>query len=225
MKPICDTPEMMRVTVVILLGTCWLACAAVVRAESPATTEPNFIRDVVPVLTKAGCNAGACHGAFSGRGGFRLSLLGFDPDADYDALVRDARGRRVSATAPENSLLLRKAGGLMPHGGGLRMTVDSESHQIVRNWLDHGTPGPDASRLQVTALKVSPADVVLNVTRSVSEGAIQARSANEGGHGQNPSLARRACIQAVWSDGVAQDVTKWALFDSSDNNVAEVTAG
>ena len=118
---------------------------------------------MIPTLTKAGCNGGACHGAFSGRGGFRLSLLGFDPEADFDALVRDGRGRRTSASAPENSLLLRKAGGTIPHGGGLRMSAGSESHTIVRNWLSRGAPGPDASHLRVTALKVEPADVVLTL--------------------------------------------------------------
>ncbi|MCX7421047.1 MAG: DUF1549 and DUF1553 domain-containing protein [Planctomycetia bacterium] len=204
------------ISAVTLFASYLLRPITVAAVESPTATAPNFVRDVVPVLTKAGCNAGACHGAFSGRGGFRLSLLGFDPDADFDAIVHDTRGRRISATAPENSLLLRKAGGLMPHGGGLRMTSGSESHTIVRSWLDHGAPGPDATRLHVTTLKVTPADVVLQLTRNDSEGDRSQTLDNE-----KHTLVRRVNVEAIWSDGITQDVTRWALFDSGDNNVAE----
>ena len=76
-----------------------------------------FQRDVMPVLTKAGCNSGRCHGAFQGRGGFRLSLLGFDPLADFEALTKERRGRRISPAAPDKSLLLLKATATVPHGG------------------------------------------------------------------------------------------------------------
>ena len=132
-----------------------------------SAAEPTFVRDVIPVLTKSGCNSGACHGSFGGRGGFRLSLLGFDPEADHDSLVKDARGRRVSAAAPEQSLILRKASGVTPHGGGLRLPPGSESFEIVRRWLDRGAAGVDSARLAVTALKVEPGDVLLTLTRSV----------------------------------------------------------
>lgn len=195
MKQVCQKFDALSVIAFVLLTTWSMAWT-----EMVSGAEPNFIRDVVPVLTKAGCNGGACHGAFSGRGGFRLSLLGFDPEADYDSLVRDARGRRVSEAAPENSLVLRKAGGLMPHGGGLRLAAGSESYTTLRNWLDHGAPGPAANSLRVTALKLAAPELLL------------ARN-------QSATLA----VQAVWSDGVAQDVTKWALFDSRDNDVAEVS--
>jgi len=73
------------------------------------------------VLTKAGCNMGACHGSFQGRGGLRLSLLGYDPVRDYDALVKFSRGRRVSPTAPDQSLMLLKGTGRIPHGGDVRL--------------------------------------------------------------------------------------------------------
>src|SRR5678810_1111473 len=101
-----------------------LASWAGTRAIS-AEPEPNFIKDVVPVLTKAGCNAGACHGSFQGRGGFRLSLLGVDPAADYEAIFKGARGRRVSLGSPESSLLMQKALGAVPHGGGRRIEASS----------------------------------------------------------------------------------------------------
>lgn len=207
---------MNRVCLIIVVTV--LLAAESVRAETPTDVGTNFVRDVIPVLTKAGCNSGACHGAFSGRGGFRLSLLGFDTDADFDALVRDGRGRRTSATAPENSLLLRKAGGLIPHGGGLRLAAGSDSFSIVRNWLSNGVPGPETSRLHVTALKVSPSDAVLTLARRASEGVNEQDAERR----DRPSLTRRASVQAIWSDGLVQDVSKWALFDSSDNNVAEV---
>src|SRR5688572_6911395 len=80
----------------------------------------SFSRDVVPALTRAGCNSGACHGSFQGRGGFRLSLLGFDPQADFDSLTREARGRRIFPALPEQSLLLLKPTGTVAHGGGKR---------------------------------------------------------------------------------------------------------
>src|SRR5437899_410516 len=81
----------------------------------------NFGNQVVPVFTKLGCNSGGCHGKASGQNGFKLSLLGFEPDVDYMALVKEARGRRLFPASPENSLLLRKAVGSLPHGGGKRM--------------------------------------------------------------------------------------------------------
>src|SRR5690348_6553291 len=83
-------------------------------ADGPAVS---FSRDVQPALTKAGCNAGACHGSFQGRGGMQLSLLGYDPLADYETLFLTGRGRRVNTVSPDESLLLRKASGRMPHGG------------------------------------------------------------------------------------------------------------
>src|SRR5438067_193989 len=88
-----------------------------------AEPEPlSFARDVVPAMTRSGCNSGSCHGSFQGRGGFRLSLLGFDPSADFDALTREARGRRVFPAVPEQSLVLLKPLGAVAHGGGKRLT-------------------------------------------------------------------------------------------------------
>src|SRR5687767_9983520 len=97
------------------LGLVALLGAGVVARASEA---PDFATRVVPALTKAGCNAGSCHGAALGRGGFRLSLLGYDPGADYDSLVREYEGRRVDLARPEKSLVLRKPTGELEHGGG-----------------------------------------------------------------------------------------------------------
>src|SRR5438067_7385492 len=96
-----------------------LALTGAVRAA-----DVTFERDVLPVLTRLGCNAGACHGKARGQNGFQLSLLGFDPDFDHDALTREGRGRRVFPASPGDSLLLRKATAQVPHGGGRRLEPD-----------------------------------------------------------------------------------------------------
>src|SRR5688572_24081427 len=116
----------------LLLAAPWMVCAQ--------EAGPHFVRDVVPALTKAGCNAGACHGSFQGRGGFRLSLLGFDPAADYETIAIDSRGRRVLPSSPENSLLLRKATGAVPHGGGVRLTAGQPAYKILHDYIAAGLP-------------------------------------------------------------------------------------
>ncbi len=160
----------------------------------------DFRRDVVPVLTKVGCNGGTCHGSFKGRGDFRLSLLGFDPLADYDALTKESRGRRVSVAAPMASLILRKPTGRLPHGGGFRLADDSESFHILRRWIEGGAPGPAADDPVVVRLEVTPSELVLQPD---AEAALQ--------------------VRAVWSDGVTRDVTRWALYDAQDEQMIEVS--
>jgi hypothetical protein len=168
-----------------------------------AGQEPSFIKDVVPVLTKAGCNAGACHGSFQGRGGFRLSLLGFDAAADYEAIFKGARGRRVSLASPESSLLMQKALGVVPHGGGRRIEPGSASHEALLGYLSRGAAVPSDWKLHVQSLTPEPKTVTLELNKAVS---VQSR--------------------ARWSDGEERSVSTWALYDSSDPPVAEVnTAG
>src|SRR5581483_671695 len=96
---------------------------------------PDFDTEVLPVLTRAGCNSGACHGAAAGRGGFRLSLWGSDPAADHDALVRESEGRRVNLSRPERSLLLLKPTGQLRHGGGRRLSPDDPGAARILAWL------------------------------------------------------------------------------------------
>src|SRR5436305_13984968 len=121
----------------VLVGV--LACAAspLLGAESAAKTV-TFEFDIQPLLTKFGCNAGACHGKSRGQNGFALSLLGFDSDFDYAALVAEGRGRRVFSAAPEDSLILRKTTGLHPHGGGKRFDVGSAPYQDFLEWIEAG---------------------------------------------------------------------------------------
>lgn len=180
---------------------CSLACLWMIAATETASAEGvSFVRDVVPVLTRAGCNGGACHGSFQGRGGFALSLLGFDPAADFESLVNAARGRRISATHPSGSLMLRKASGLMPHGGGQRVVPGSESFEILRRWLTDGAQS-QKTPLTVTALQVDAGQMLLRQDEK-----------------------QQISVRATWSDGVTQDVTRWALLDSRDSDVAEVAS-
>lgn len=184
----------------------WLVVAVLaisacpLRGGEPVSAKPlSFVRDVVPVLTKAGCNSGACHGSFQGRGGFRLSLLGFDPHADYDALVREARGRRVFPADPESSLFLLKPTGRMAHGGGRKLHRESEGYRILREWIAQGMPAPTADDPKISALTPSILAAVLKA-------------------GQIVELT----VRASWSDRRHQDASAWALYDSTDDRVAEV---
>ena len=96
----------------------------------------SFVNDVMPVFTKAGCNVGVCHAkAGGGQKGFQLSLLGFEPREDFDHLVNEGRGRRLSIAAPECSLLLLKASGQVPHGGGVRLDPSSDGYALIRDWI------------------------------------------------------------------------------------------
>ena len=119
----------------------------------------SFRFDVLPILTKAGCNSGGCHGKAEGQNGFKLSIFGFDADADHDALVSEGRGRRVHLSAPEHSILLRKATAEMPHGGGARIAKDSVWYQRLRRWIAEGARDAPAPDSEVTAINVFPAEV------------------------------------------------------------------
>src|SRR5262245_47650908 len=98
----------------------------------------SFASDILPILTKAGCNAGGCHGKAEGQAGFKLSVFGFDPEADFQAIVMEGRGRRIFSAAPEQSLLVRKAAGLSPHGGGRKIPQDSLGYRRLLRWLAEG---------------------------------------------------------------------------------------
>ncbi|HEX5103677.1 MAG TPA: DUF1549 and DUF1553 domain-containing protein [Pirellulaceae bacterium] len=170
------------------------------QAEDAGQQPVSFRRDVIPALTKAGCNAGACHGSFQGRGGFRLSLLGFDPEADYETIAVDSRGRRVLPTSPASSLLLLKATGAVPHGGGVRLTADQPAYAILHDYIAAGLPAPSADEPRIAGLDVSPLDAVLQ-----------------------PGESTHLQVTARWSDGSTRDVTEWALFDARDATATEVT--
>lgn len=164
-----------------------------------AAAPPSFARDVVPAMTKSGCNIGACHGSFQGRGGMQLSLLGYDPIADYETLFLTGRGRRVNTSSPAESLLLRKASGAMPHGGGLRMRPDTEAYRILHDYIANGLARPTVADPVVVEIVVSPKTLTLA-----------------------PGATANLNVSARWSDGEVRDVTKWALFDSQNRQTVEI---
>src|SRR5688500_13954721 len=146
-------------------GTTTLAVEANgAKATVPVTVEKfavdipvSFSREIEPILTKAGCNSGACHGASLGRGGFRLSLFGFDPAFDHSQIVGSNEGRRVVVHDPERSILLAKPSLVMEHGGGERLKQNGRDYARVRQWLEDGAPAPSAKDPFVAKLEVFPA--------------------------------------------------------------------
>ncbi|HEX3997688.1 MAG TPA: DUF1549 domain-containing protein [Pirellulales bacterium] len=137
------------------------APAVAAGSPAPAGQNLNFVNDIVPVLTKYGCNSGGCHGRGSGQNGFKLSLFGFDPPADYSALVDEGDGRRISWTAPDESLMLLKPTGKVPHGGGVRFDADSAAYRQLRLWIAAGTPWGDDRAPQLASIAVEPAEKIL----------------------------------------------------------------
>jgi hypothetical protein len=159
----------------------------------------DFRTEVVPLLSRLGCNAGGCHGKASGQNGFKLSLFGSDPAFDAEAIVREARGRRIFPAAPAQSLLLLKATGQVPHGGGKRFTADSEEYRLLRRWIEAGAPASASGTAAVVRLRVTPADRVLK-------------------HGEGQQLA----VVAVYADGGERDVTRQAEYFGNLDTVATV---
>jgi len=161
----------------------------------------SFVNDVEPVLTKAGCNAGVCHAkAGNGQNGFRLSLLGFEPQEDFEHLVREGRGRRVSPAAPDSSLLLMKASGKVPHGGGIRLDAQAQGYALLRAWIQQGAVYDGESAPQLASIAVQPARASVQP------------------HGQQQLSA-----VAHYSDGSQRDITGIALYESNDKAMAAVS--
>ena len=127
-------------------------------AGEPVGTVPSFRNDVVPILTRQGCNQGACHGKGAGQNGFRLSLRGYAPELDYRWITREFDGRRIDPRAAETSLLLRKATGEAPHEGGKRVRRGGREYQLLLDWLRAGTPGPNKDDAEVRKLELTPGD-------------------------------------------------------------------
>ena len=175
-----------------------LAFATPLGAAEPVT----FERDVQPLLTRYGCNAGACHGKARGQNGFQLSLLAYDHDFDFDAIVTEARGRRVFPANPSFSLLLRKASGQVPHGGGKKLPEGSPAYRTLEAWIAAGTPRTPASAPTLERITVSPD------SRLMAFGATQ-----------------QLTVTARYSDGTTRDVTHLAQFSSSESVYAAVDAG
>lgn len=160
----------------------------------------HFTNQIVPIFTKLSCNSGGCHGKASGQNGFKLSLLGFYPDEDYEFLVKEGRGRRLFPTSPAQSLLLTKPIGRSPHGGGKRMDVDSYEYRLIYRWIEQGMPAGKPDDAHVVAIKCLP------------EGRVMDRKSEQ-----------QITVTAIYSDGSTEDVTRMALFEPNDPEMAEVS--
>lgn len=174
----------------------WLLVLAIFVGE---TDKPpvDFDTEIVPVLTRYGCNAGACHGAAAGRGGLKLSLFGSRPEQDHEAIVRQFLGRRVNLAMPDRSLILLKPTGEMEHGGDLRFDLDSAAGQQMLNWIRQGADRNQMRKL--VRFYVEPSSRVVEAGQSV-----------------------RLRAMAEFDDQTKQDVSAWTVFESEDNQTLQV---
>ena len=159
----------------------------------------SFRNHVQSVLSKSGCNMGACHGALAGKGGFKLSLRGYDPDSDFRTLTRQARGRRIVPNDPGRSLILTKPSGAIPHKGGMRFEVDSIEYRAISEWIAAGHPAPKDDDARLSRLEILP-------------------TASQ----QKKGASQQLVVRAHFSDGHVEDVTRWAKFTSVNATVASV---
>ena len=198
MKPLQHRfPQQSLVTVALLLAL--LGHRVAPASEDPG---PSFRLDVMPILMRSGCNTGSCHGAARGKDGFRLSLFGFDPEADYQRITREISGRRINLALTAESFLLTKATNAVPHGGGARIKPGDEYYNTLKRWLDTGAkndPGPVPA---VVAVVLDPPEGVLD------------------GAGATQQLS----VRAKYADGSERDVTSLAVFLTNNDNAAKVDA-
>src|SRR5580704_14999679 len=185
----------MRVSISLLAATS-LACAA---SHIPPV---NFVRDVAPILNKAGCMSGTCHGAAKGKAGFKLSLRGYDPQFDYEALLYDLGGRRFNRADPGRSLMLTKPTQQIAHGGGFRFDINSDYYMIIYSWIAQGFPFGDPTVDSVSKLAVEPKEIFM----------------------EKPGGSVAVKITATFRDGATRDVTREANIDSNVPDVATVGA-
>lgn len=192
-----------RLAITALATFCFAVPASAAGIELPSGTKldkVDFERHVMGLFTKAGCNNGSCHGSFQGKNGFRLSLFALEPDKDHAALTRDLQGRRIDPVHPDNSLLLRKAAGLMSHEGGARIGKDSWQYQVFRQWIGQGAPRSRGTG-EIADIEISPKEYVF----------------------VEPGQSARMKVTARFADGSAEDVTPFCDFRVQDDAVARVS--
>lgn len=175
------------------------ASALTLAAADPVT----YLRDVAPILNKAGCTSGPCHGAAKGKNGFKLSLRGYDPQFDYEALLYDLSGRRFNRAEPARSLMLSKPTQQIAHGGGLRFEKDSDYYKIIYNWIAQGVPYGNPAADAVAQIEVQPAEINM----------------------AQPGESAQVKVVARFADGKTRDVSREATVESNVPDVAKVDAG
>ncbi len=195
-------------TIRVSFGSDTLDVSVVVKGFGNTGRGVDFRTEVMPLLSKHGCNAGGCHGKASGQNGFKLSLFGFDTKFDYDAIVKEGRGRRLFPADPDASLFLQKGSGQVPHGGGNRLPAGTADYRVIQRWIAAGAPPSAPEVPTVKKLRVLPADAVFK-----------------------PGQVQQLAVVADYSDGTSRDVTRQAEFFSNLEPVAAadgdalVTAG
>jgi hypothetical protein len=160
----------------------------------------SFRNDVQPVLTRAGCNSGACHGAAAGKNGFHLSLRGYDDEGDFWTLTRQFLGRRINPSDPGHSLMLLKPTTALPHKGGERFKVDSPEYRILSDWIAEGTPAPAPEDARIQTVELIPNHVILK-----------------------PGNSQQFLVMAHFSDGTTREVTHFAKFTATDSAVNSIS--
>ncbi len=171
-----------------------------IKVEKAGTTRPvNFVEEVVPIFTKLGCNGGGCHGKSGGQNGFRLSLLGFEPTEDFEWLVKESRSRRIIPAAPEYSLLLTKATGEVPHGGGKRLDKGSEDYELLLRWIRQGMNYSKQDDPVITGIEVFPKRRIMQRQKG-----------------------QQLVVVANYSDGSTKDVTRSALYEANVDEMAKI---
>ena len=185
-------PKFYILSTFFLLGSC-------VDVPGSSALALDFVNDIVPVLTKAGCNAGSCHGAAIGRGGFKLSLYGGDPKSDFESIVYQLQGRRINKSNPQDSLILRKPTEQISHEGGTLFDLDSESAQRILTWIQDGATFN--SSLQLADISVSPERILLDRT----------------------NIPVDLTITAHYSNGLTRDVTRWSVLTSEDETAVQTS--
>jgi hypothetical protein len=168
---------------------------------SSAPRRYHFENDIEPLFGRFGCNSSGCHGKAEGQNGFKLSVFGFDPHADYAALVDEGRGRRIFPSAPDRSLFLLKASGQVPHGGGIRIAVGSDAYETIRGWIAAGAPVGRSDEPTVERIRVEPGERVLDMR-----------------------AGQQLRVTARYTDGQEVDVTHNARFQTNNEGVATVSA-
>ena len=177
----------------------FLSLLALVTSVVASDRPLSFRHDVLPVLSKAGCNSGGCHGALAGKGGFRLSLNAYDPATDHYNITRENRGRRIEFADPARSLFVIKPTAAVRHKGGKPLHEDSDAYKLLIEWIQQGAPGPSTDDTKLNRIELSPALSQLN-------------------KGDTQPLT----VHAFFSDGTKRDVTRWARFTPTDATIAEV---
>lgn len=168
----------------------------------PESEPLDFRHDIMPILTRSGCNSGGCHGRLDGQNGFKLSLFGYAPEADFQAIVKDAGGRRVNPIEPESSLFLQKAAGQAPHGGGQAVSPGSANYRQLVRWIRENMPLEGSKARQIKSFRIDPSEL-----RPGSSGVYALHALAE------------------YDDGRVRDVSTWADWKSLDPRVASVEPG